>query len=97
MLFCVQKQGGKYNDNKYLELKSKGLYIELARINGIGISSVERNIRNAINHAWDRDTGNNFYELIGCDYVFDNKKPTCGEIIDLLTYFLIDTVGQYEE
>lgn len=77
-----------YRDRELLICKTKVLYPRIAKLNKVTTASIERNIRTVINAAWAICEGNYFYHRLGCGSIADNKRPTCGEIINLLTEYL---------
>ena len=70
-----------YNDGDLLDSITKVLYTNVASVNRCSKDGVERAIRNAIDLAWDRYNGNNFYNMLGMDKIYSNKKPTNSEYI----------------
>lgn len=79
-----------YDEPDLLICKTKVLYPQIAEFYGVSVESVERNIHTAIQSAWKRCGGNNFYLRAGCKCVTDNRRPTCGELIDIITDYMTD-------
>ncbi len=76
------------NEPELLVCKTKVLYPRLSRLNNVSAESIEKSICASIKSAWIRCRGNNFYCRVGCKYIIDNKRPTCSEIINILTEFI---------
>ncbi len=67
--------------------KTKLLYPQIAKQCNTSAQNVERNIRTAIKSAWELNGGNRFYLRVGCLNNID-KRPTCGELVDLIVQYI---------
>lgn len=79
--------GLAHRDKSLLEYITKGLYIEIARRHGraAGWKAVERNLRTARDQVWDRGDRDRLCEIAGYPL---KAKPTAGELVDMLCYYL---------
>lgn len=76
-----------HRDKTLLENITKGLYIEVARLYGraAGWKAVERNLRTARDQVWDRGDRARLCEIAGYPL---KTRPTAGELVDMLCYYL---------
>ncbi len=70
-----------YRDEEMLEGVTKVLYPKIARDNNTTSDRVERAIRHAIESAWEKCSGNNFYEKMGFINHGTRRRPTNSEYI----------------
>lgn len=70
-----------YKDAEMLEGVTKVLYPKIARDNKTTSDRVERAIRHAIESAWEKCSGNDFYEKMGFVTYGTRRRPTNSEYI----------------
>lgn len=72
--------------NKKVVVKSltKQVYPEIARIFGLNMCSIERNMRNMINHTWDDRMKSKLKNIW-----FNNSKPSCRKFIFIVKAYLL--------
>ena len=72
-----------------LRQKTKLLYPKIGKIHNVHKDNVERNIRTLIQAAWKSSRRMNFCVKTNYMYLIeDNRKPTCGEIINILESYV---------
>lgn len=70
-----------YKDEEMLEGVTKVLYPKIARDNKTTSDRVERAIRHAIESAWEKCSGNEFYSRMGFITYENRRRPTNSEYI----------------
>ncbi len=81
-----------YKDEKILEGVTKVLYPRIARENNTTGDRVERAIRHAIESAWKKYGGNDFYEKMGFPDKEKKQRPTNSEYIYAVLEYLKNTI-----
>ena len=81
-----------YNDKSVLGAVTKTLYPSIAERNRATTDRVERAMRHAINTAWTKCGGNNFYSRLGMEDVYGSKKPTNSEYIFAVIEYLDNNI-----
>ncbi len=81
-----------YNDRASLERITKTLYPDIAARNMATTDRVERAMRHAINTAWVKCGGNNFYSRLGMEDLYGSRKPTNSEYIFAVIEYLDNNI-----
>lgn len=77
-----------YINKDYLDAITKYLYPSVAKDNNTTADRVERAIRHAIESAWNRCSGNGFYDKMGFGTSDEAKRPTNSEYIFAVVEYL---------
>lgn len=81
-----------YSDKTVLETVTKNLYPAIAAKNQATTDRVERAMRHAINTAWTKCGGNNFYSRLGMEDIYAGRKPTNSEYIFAVIEYLDNNI-----
>jgi len=83
----------KPNNSKNL---CSDIYVEIAHINNLKTySTIERNIRHAIDKAYERTGFEELNRMFNAQLYTRKQKPTAGELIKLVSeYYLLDLYNQ---
>lgn len=82
-----------YTRKDTLDAVTKYLYPEIADNNNTTADRVERAIRHAIESAWHKCGGNDFYIKMGFGNAYSNKRPTNSEYIFAVVEYLNNHIG----
>ena len=81
-----------YKDESMLDGITKVLYPRIARENNTTPDRVERAIRHAIESAWKKFSGNDFYIKMGFSGCNDRRRPTNSEYIFTVLEYLKNSI-----
>ena len=72
--------------NQMVEVKSfsKDIYPKVAKIYNKDVTTIERNIRNLINHIWNKDLNSNLLQIWK-----EETKPSCCKFIYLIKNYVM--------
>ena len=73
------------NDNSLLRVT--GIYHQIAEKYDVSWESVERNLRTLINCSWDNGGKEQLESLAGGKFY---QKPTTGEVLEIIAYYMKD-------
>lgn len=80
-----------YEHPEYLVCKKRGLYPRIADHHNVNDASVERAIHAALDSAWNKYKGNQFYKRVNCKCAPYYRTPTCSEFIGAIYKYISST------